>query len=169
MSWFFYGVAAFSGLIVKLVDYIEDDMKWNSPAKYLLALFYGLLIGYTISFSTFSTLWLAVIFAQLVTGKIDNNSHILGFVTSIAFPAVFGIGEFNIFDFFIFFAFAALDEANPFSWPGANLRLSLKLVTLFFVLLGRWDYFIAIMSFDLAYLLIGHVFSTEKEGKPEPA
>lgn len=162
MSWVFYAVAAFTGVLVKTVDYFEDDRKWISPLKYVLAILYGVLIGFVISFSTFATLWLSVLFAQLITGKIDKMSHFLGFIISLIVAVAFGVGDFVPLDFFVLLAVASFDEVNPFSWAGWNLRPGLKLATLVFGMLGRWDYFFAIISFDMMYHLVGKILSSTK-------
>lgn len=158
MSWVFYAMAALSAVLVKAVDQLEDVLGSRGPCKYALALLYGALIGYAISFASFSTLWLGVLFAQLVAGKIDRPGHMLGFLTALAFAVVLGVKEFAFFDFFVIFIFAALDEMNVFNAPMREFRLGLKLAAMVFGFFSRWDYFIAIMIFDTAYYLTGRLF-----------
>lgn len=154
-----YGLGSISAIIIKIVDEIEDTYAGKCMLKYPLAVLYGLLLGYIVSQASFSTLWIAVIFAQLVTGKIDRISHVLGFSSALIFFSILGIYEFVLVDFFVFMLFASLDETNLFKWPTKDARLSLKLATLIYGFFIRWDYFIAIMFFDVAYYTTGKVFS----------
>ncbi len=165
-GWAFYAMAALAGVLVKAVDQMEDVLGSRGQSKYLLALLYGALIGYAISSASFSTLWLGVLFAQLVTGKIDKPSHMLGFLTALAFAAVLGVKEFAFFDFFVIFIFAALDEMNVFNAPMREFRLGLKLAAIVFGFFSRWDYFIAIMIFDSAYYLTGRFFPYALQKRP---
>lgn len=157
-------IVVITGILVKLVDQLEDaspkGKRFNllNNLKYLLAIAYGVLIGYVIVFSSFSTLWLAVLLAQLVTGKIDCVSHFLGFFTAVGIALVLGISNFQSLDFFVFFIFASFDETKFILFPGREFRLWLKFATLFYGLLGRWDYFVAIMLFDSAYYVTGKAF-----------
>lgn len=154
MSYLFYIIAALTGLLVKIVDQLEDIYKDNSNLKYAAAILYGLLIGYAISYSSFSTLWLGVIFAQLIAGKIDRHGHMVGFSIALIFAAFFGVNEFHIVDFAILFLLAYLDEVNLFEWP-SDWRPALKIGTIVYSFIGRIDYFIAIMAFDVLYLITG--------------
>ncbi len=169
----FFAAAALSGVLVKAVDEIEDALEPRlgkqcplCRLKFPLAAAYGLLIGYVISFSAFSTLWLAVLFAQFIIGKIDKPSHFLGFAAALVFAVIFGAGGFQFGDFLIFVLAAIIDESSIISDRLAALRPALKIVTLFYGLFYRWDYFIAIMCFDLAYLASGfaiYKLSPQKE------
>lgn len=161
MSWFFYAVAAATGMFIKTVDELEDEFKSRHPAKYLLALIYGLLFGYAISFSTFSTLWLAILLAQLITGKIDNQSHLIGFFTALGFALVFGVSEFSMQDFLLLVVFAALDETDLLKIGKGDLRPVLKLAVLVFAVLGRVDYLFALLAFDAAYYATGALLSSK--------
>ncbi|VVB98570.1 Uncharacterised protein [uncultured archaeon] len=158
-SWLFFAVAALAGLIVKFVDQIEDaklfDRRKRHILKYPLAIVYGALIGFAISFSTFASLWLAALFAQFVTGKIDRPAHLAGFLAALLFAFFSGIGEFHMLDFFVLIAFAAADEISMFQVFGSEMRIWLKFAALLFGIFGRWDYFIAIMAFDAAYYAAG--------------
>ncbi len=167
-EWVFYILAACTGVFVKLVDQMEDvppenerDKRMYGMLKYPLAIAYGLVIGYTLSFSTFSTLWLAVLAAQFITGKIDKPSHFMGFFISIAFAVVLGIGNLDFWDFFILMVAGAMDEME-FVAAVRDYRLVLKLATLAFGIFGRWEYFIAIIAFDLAYYATGKLFHNGK-------
>lgn len=160
----FCALAALTGILVKSVDQLEDVFKKENKAKFILAILYGILIGFSISFSSFSSLWIAVLLAQLIAGKVDRKSHMLGVGVAIVFIAIFGINEINLTNFLILLIFASIDEFNPFKWQ-QNLRPALKFATLGFVILGRWDYFFAIISFDLAYLFAEYLLGSTKQVK----
>lgn len=163
----FYIIALLTGALVKIVDQIEDVLGGTRRTwKYMLAIFYGLLMGYTIAFASFSTIWIGAILAQFAAGRIDQKSHLIAFIIAFVFAAIFGVREFDLLTFFIFFVFAAFDEFNIFEAPIRDLRLTLKFASLIYGLfIGRWDYFIAIMLFDIAYYIVGKVFpyAFEKE------
>lgn len=152
MSGLFYILAALSGILVKGVDQLEDKYKDGSALKYAAAIMYGILIGYTISFASFSTLWLAALFAQLIAGKINRYSHMLGFSIALLVASVFQVHEFSMVDFALLFLLAFMDEENPFEWP-SYWRPALKIGAAVYALLGRVDYFIAIIAFDALYLI----------------
>ena len=158
----FYVLAALMGALVKLVDQLEDVFKNPGKLKFLFAILYGLIGGYLISYSTFSSLWIAALFAQLLAGRLDRPTHILGFSLSLLFASFFGIADFRLFDVFVLFMAAFVDEANPLKWNPA-LRPALKLAALAYVFVGRWDYFIAIMLFDLAYLAMSLIIPEKKK------
>ncbi len=167
LFWLPYAAALAAGALVKFVDQIEDaGKKTTAPLRYVPALAYGLLIGYSISFATFSTLWLAVLLAQFAAGKIDRASHFLGFFTALAFAVVFGIFEFTMLDFFAFLAIGFMDELQLFGGALRGYRPFLKLATLVYGLFFRWDYFIAIMLFDSTYYVVGKIFPGAVQRKP---
>lgn len=166
-AWMFYPLAAITALFVKIVDEIEDTLEGRSASRYIFATIYGLLIGFTISFSPFPTLWLGILVAQFVTGKIDKPSHFTGFFVALAFTAVFGIngGPFVLApDFLLILVFASLDELNMFDWAYKDLRLGLKIAMFIYGFFARWDYFIALICFDLAYMLTGKLFPRHIKG-----
>ena len=61
-----YVLALVAGIVVKVVDWLDDNRKSKSPVKYLLAIIYGALIGYLISVAPFSALFLAAVVAQVL-------------------------------------------------------------------------------------------------------
>src|SRR3989338_8307464 len=110
-------LAFISGALVKLVDDIVDkEIKWL-PAKGQLpiAMLYGLLIGYIISNASFSMLFLGALFAQVISGKIDKNAHILGFFVAILSAIYFGLPGID-YAFFVFLIAAYLDELVLFDF-----------------------------------------------------
>ncbi|MEW6528782.1 MAG: hypothetical protein AB1391_02750 [Candidatus Micrarchaeota archaeon] len=156
----FYFIAAITGVFVKIVDEIEDTLEGRFNIKYIFAVLYGLLIGVTISFSTFPTLWFSIIVAQIITGKIDKISHFIALCVVLIFIIIFGMNnsEFLLPDFLIILFFAAMDETNFFDIMYKDFRLWLKMAMFIFGFFVRWDYFIALMSFDIAYILTQNFF-----------
>lgn len=163
-----YGIALLSGLLVKAVDFLDDELGSRNPVKYLLALAYGALIGFLISQATFSVLFLGAVVAQVFARKIDTLAHRLGLLTvalSLLFFGVPGI-DLPLFGYFLVLSF--LDEVDYIGkWrPLETYRPILQVGSLALVLMGRWDFFIAILAFDAGYLLvdaIGKRFNTNKK------
>ncbi|MBI5047202.1 hypothetical protein HZC07_05750 [Candidatus Micrarchaeota archaeon] len=148
--------ALIAGILVKIVDWLDDDKKSTHPIKFLFAIFYGALIGYLISTASFSTLFLAGLFAQVFARNIDTTAHKIGFLTSIIAMFVFGLPltiDIVIFGYFLILAF--MDELKLFGSLEifSEYRLFLKLGTLPFIFFGRFDYLIAILCSDFGYVL----------------
>ena len=72
-------LAFFAGIAVKAVDWIDDEQKGKYIIKWPLAIIYWGLIGLLISQASFSTIFLAALFAQVFARKIDTHTHVLGF------------------------------------------------------------------------------------------
>jgi hypothetical protein len=148
-------LAFFAGIAVKTVDWIDDERKGKYSIKWPLAIIYGGLIGFLISQASFSTIFLAALFAQVFARKIDTHTHVLGFgfavlsLVYLGFPSL----DISLFGFFILLAF--MDEARYFGRLKGIIeyRPFLKLGALLMVLFGRIDYFLGIMVFDIAYML----------------
>lgn len=150
-----------SGSLVKLADDIEDrkikiGRGLMTQGAWLIAIIYGLVIGYIISQASFSMLFLAALFAQALAGKLDQKSHILGFLIAIISAAYFGLPTLEQIPFAIFLIAAYLDELTLFGkWKTfTDYRLFLKIAALAFIVIGRLDYFISIIAFDMGYILV---------------
>lgn len=146
-------IAAIAGFLVKLVDWMEDERKSRSPSKLIFALAYGALIGFLIGEATFSAIFLAALVAQAFARKIDTRAHQLGFVTSLAALLFFQLPSLDLPVFGYFLVLAFLDEVD---WIGrlrplTRYRPFLKIGALPLALIGRWDYLLGILAFDLGY------------------
>ncbi|MFH1222695.1 MAG: hypothetical protein V1492_06460 [Candidatus Micrarchaeota archaeon] len=159
-------LAFFAGLLVKWVDWLDDDEKSKSPLKYVLALAYGLLIGYLISTSSFGEAFLGALLAQVFARKVDTKAHMLGFAVAVLALPFFGFPPASLLFIAYFFLLAFMDE-DAF---GARFSLFeghrpiLELGALLLLLIGRWDYAAGIFLFDIGYLLLGKYMSS-KAGK----
>jgi hypothetical protein len=164
---FFYLLSFASGILVKAVDWIEDDLKKKHWVRWPLAAIAGLLIGYVIAYSSFANIFLAAVFAQIFARKIDTNTHMLTvLLAALVFFFAGGIASFELWHFLIFLIPAFLDEMKfPGRFAGINeYRPFLDITGLLFGLaLGRWDYFFGIISFDAGYL--GFKLVTAKRGR----
>ncbi len=150
-----YVLAFIAGFFVKWVDWIEDDKKGEGLLKFPLAVVYGVIIGYLISQASFSELFLGALIAQVFARKIDNIGHVTGFLAVIVSMLYFGLPviAFNFFFYFLILAF--LDEqkyAGRFEMI-TRWRLFLKIGAIAVILLGRYDYAIAVLLFDAGYIL----------------
>jgi len=154
-------LAFLAGVLVKTVDWLDDDLKSKTPIKFVLALAYGLLVGYLISASSFSMIFLAALVAQVFARKIDTDAHRLGFLLAAVSMISFGLPEFDFPLFLFFLVLAFLDEVEYFVWfgPLAEYRPFLKLGALVPAVWGVWDYFAGIIAFDAGYLLFAFFVS----------
>ncbi len=150
-----FALAFVAGLLVKIVDWMEDDRKTDPLHKYPLALIYGLMLGYIIGTSSFSMIFLAALIAQVFARKIDTTSHEIGFAAALLSLFVFGFPPIDIPLFAFFLVLAFLDEADFIGrlHPITEYRLILKAGALLLIPFGRWDYFAGIMCFDIGYEL----------------
>lgn len=147
--------AAVAGGAIKHVDFLEDQKKGKGVEKWPLWILAGLAIGYLLAFSPASILFVAIIAAQVLMGKIDKPVHGAAIIIAAVVPFFFGMGWAEIGLLLPFFAVAALDEVEfaGLLKPMRDYRLWLKGTALAVgVGSGAWAYFIALMAFDLAYL-----------------
>lgn len=154
-----YVLAFISGFFVKWVDWIEDDRKGEGLLKFPLAVVYGLLIGYLISQASFSELFLGALVAQVFARKIDNIGHVTGFIAVIAALLYFGLPAISLNFMFFFLILAFLDEQK---YVGryrriTEWRLFLKTGAIATIILGRYDYAIAVLIFDAGYVLFSEI------------
>lgn len=152
-----YILSFVSGALVKIVDIIDDEIKTRDPrlwtAKWLIAIAYGIIIGYLISASSFSMLFLGALLAQVLARKIDTPAHILGFALALLAMLFFGIPAIEIIGLAAFFGLAVFDELvlpKPYDLL-TEWRVFLIAGAIAFAALGRWDYLVAILLFDAGY------------------
>ncbi|MEW6035186.1 MAG: hypothetical protein AB1529_01105 [Candidatus Micrarchaeota archaeon] len=152
-----YALAFIAGALVKLVDWMDDERKTSLARKLPLALAYGLIIGYLISSSTFSVLFLAALLAQVFARKVDTPAHRAGFLVAGLSLVYFGFPQLDLLLLAIFLVLAFLDELDyigRYRWI-TETRPFLKLGALVPAIVGIWDFFIAIAAFDIGYELAG--------------
>lgn len=156
MCFEYYGLAFITGLLVKTVDWLDDDRKSKHPIKYILAIAYGILIGYLISTASFSMLFLGAVIAQVFARKVDTLAHRLGFLMVALSLFFFGVPGIELLVFSYFLGLAFLDEADYIGkWrPLETYRPILQIGALALGMMGRWDYFLAVVAFDAGYLII---------------
>ncbi|MBN1169755.1 hypothetical protein JXA56_01915 [Candidatus Micrarchaeota archaeon] len=157
-------LAFLAGIIVKIVDWLEDDKKSRHKSKYFMAAIYGCLIGYLIANASFGILFLAALFAQVLSRKIDSFAHRLGFLTAFIVILFYQLPDINILIFGYFVVLAFLDEIDYVGIlrPFNEYRPFLKLGPIPFVFLGRPDYLIGILAFDLGYELFKTLQNNKK-------
>ena len=148
-------LAFVAGFVVKIVDWIDDEKEGKYVIKWPLAIVYGILIGYLISQASFSTLFLAALFAQVFALKIDTHTHVLGFAFAMLSLFWFGFPQVDYLLFILFTVLAFLDEiefVGRFLWLTEH-RVVLLAGSAVFITFGRFDYFVGILAFDIGYLL----------------
>ncbi|MFH0835730.1 MAG: S-adenosylmethionine decarboxylase [Candidatus Micrarchaeota archaeon] len=177
ISVFTYVLCFVTGLLTKLTDVQTDEKVYLfKRAQFVTGLAYGLLAGYLMTLSIqLATLIAAITVGVLLTAKIDFKAHQLAIAALIAVIALFGLPQidFTIFTILVFFSF--LDEIlndfidsrarNKLHTPKlvawfASQRLTLEIAALAVsIVTGEWIYFLALLSFDLAYHLVSYLTS----------
>lgn len=160
----YFALAFLAGIVVKIVDWLEDDKKSRHISKYLLAFVYGWLLGYLIANASFGILFLAALVAQVLSRKIDSFAHRLGFIVAFIAMFFYQLPDINLVIFGYFIVLAFLDEIDyvGFLRPITEYRPFLKLGPIPFVFLGRPDYLIGILAFDLGYELFKTLQNNKK-------
>lgn len=165
-----YALAFVSGVLVKAVDWLDDERKSRHPVKFALALAYGICIGYLIGTAPFAILFLSALIAQVFARKIDTAAHWLGFSAAIVSLLYFGFSSIDLPLFFFFLLLAFLDEVDYVGRlrPITDYRLFLKIGALSMLYFGRIDYFAGIMAFDIGYALFQIGARMAKNPMPDP-
>ena len=172
-EYLLYLLAFFTGFFTKLTDLIIDhSLKLFKKADVLFGAIYGLLIAITIIyFPIITPLWLGVIIGVMITGKIDSISHWTAISIITASLLIFGIPQLNLLFLLFFIAASMFDEIanimierfdirNTFA-KFIELRPTLEITALTIsILTGRWEFFLAILSFDAAYILTPKIISS---------
>ncbi len=149
--------AIVAGGAIKHVDYLEDKKKGKGILKWPLGILAGLCMGYILAFSPAAILFVGIIAAQVLMGKIDKPVHGLAVGLAAAVPFFLGMGWANTVLLLPFFVVAVIDEVElaGILKPMRDYRLWLKGTTLAVgAISGVWSYFVILMAFDLAYLAV---------------
>ncbi len=162
------------GAGLKYIDDAFDERTFNKKIALILAPFIGILWAYTMIINPVSaTILLAIVLGVFIKGKIDNRAHILGLVVIVLLLILFGV-ELLWLPLIMLIAAAMLDEVgsdaidyncksfdkNKFSHKVFiaffDQRWLTKLAVLYVVLVGvfPWYFFVAILLFDGAYLVV---------------
>lgn len=161
--------AIVSGAGIKFVDYVEDTLGGKSLWKWPVALIAGIALGNLIAYSAASTIFIAIVAGVVFMGKVDRPSLGFGLFVAVLFALLFGISSIDLSLLVPFFVLAAMDEL-PLTgklYPLRKYRLWTKVGALAVGLtLWQWQYFIALMAFDAAYIAVAHY--TEGARRPEP-
>ncbi len=159
--WDYLLAAIIAGGAIKHVDSLEDKKAGKGWIKWPLGIIAGLAMGYILAFSEASILFIGIIAAQVLMGKIDKPVHGLSVVIAASFPFIFGIDWTGVQLLLPFFIIASIDEIEfqGILKPMREYRLWLKGATFAIgAYSGLWIFFITLMSFDLAYLGVSKLF-----------
>jgi hypothetical protein len=149
--------AIIAGGAIKHVDYLEDQKKGEGLVKWPLGILAGLCMGYILAFSPAAILFVGIIAAQVLMGKIDRPVHGLAVMLAAAVPFLLGMEWATAELLLPFFVIAALDEVElaGILKPIRDYRLWLKGAAVAVgAISGVWSYFVVLMAFDLAYLAV---------------
>ena len=168
------------GAGIKYIDDAFDEKKFNKNVALIIAPLLGILWAYTMLIDKFSaTILLAIICGVLFKGKIDNLAHFAGLSSIMAIVVLTGI-EIMIIPLIFLGTFAILDEVgndvidynkkylkkrktiNRLLIYFFDQRWLLKIAILGLVFLGMMPlyFFIAILLFDGAYLIMRYYSKT---------
>jgi len=169
-----YALMLACGALSKFSDDLSDkNFNARRVLHYGSAVAYGLIAGWLVSAGQeFSTVVLAMAIGVLLGGKIDSRQHQAGIAALFASIAFFGIALPSIGLLAFFAAFAFLDEADWIAeraekWKGFGMlgkHIAMVLEKRPFleaaglaVSIALWNpvYFLAILSFDIAYHSMG--------------
>ena len=169
------------GAGIKYIDDAFDEKKFNKNVALIIAPLLGILWAYTMLIDKFSaTILLAIICGVLFKGKIDNLAHFAGLSSIMAIVVLTGI-EIMIIPLIFLGTFAILDEVgndvidynkkylkkrktiNRLLIYFFDQRWLLKIAILGLVFLGMMPlyFFIAILLFDGAYLIMRYYSKTK--------
>ncbi len=157
-----------AGLTVKAVDWIDDERKGKNQLKWPLAVLYGALVGYLVSQSLVAMLLLGALFAQVFARKIDTHTHVLGFAIAMFLPFALGFPQFEPLLFVFFALLAFIDEmefVGRLGWATEH-RVFLILGSALVVPFVGFSYLVAILAFDIGYLLFWWVAKRLVTDKP---
>jgi len=161
------------GALTKIVDQVFDAKLVRHAYAYLAAACIIFLAGYWIATDTYSQpILLAIVFAMLISGKVDNMafwSIAISLITVAILLAVLGIIEIQWFSLWFLILTAVIDEfANDLA---DSRKRSSKAIKFFYyrpfmkigvLMLAVWGYLsivylAAFVLFDMAYVIIGKV------------
>jgi len=161
------GLAFFTGIVVKTADYLEDTKKDKNKIKLIsIGTTYGLLIFLmAYYFPIIAPICLGTILGLILFGKIDKISHrvattIAILLTLILLPQAINIllaffVIVNIFEEVINDYFDKHKLKNKILHQLATSRPLLEISALAVsIFLWRWEIFIAMIFFDIAYLTV---------------
>ncbi|MFA6268388.1 MAG: hypothetical protein WCW13_05985 [archaeon] len=166
------------GFFVKIVDFIEDDLKGVSKKSFLkrispfLGIIYGaLIILVIVLWPILIPLALGVVFGEFWANKIDAPGHKIAIVALIVLSVLLllfgglnvGVSYYFIGFFVIFFASSLIDEyADKYMEKQKKSKSIFRIfafrpvleVVSFIVSLvsGEWAFWLVIFFFDMAYL-----------------
>jgi len=168
-------LALITGILVKVVDNIEDDHLPHRTFLYPAAIGYGLLIGIVISFfDEVAPLWIGIIIGMAAAQKVDTLSHFIGIATATGTAFVLGLPKVNYLLGIIFAVAAFTDEKIDMKLhkmkkfdPLKKIlesRLVVELTALVVsILTGMWMVFVAILFFDIGYIATQYLFKNKKK------
>jgi len=160
-------LAFFTGLIVKTADYLEDTKKEkNKLILITIGIIYGLLIFLmAYYFPTIAPIWLGTVYGLILFGKIDKLAHRIATTITFVLMLLF-FTEAISFLLVLFIIINILEELmndyfdkhklknkklQNFAVSRPLLEISAFIIS---IILLQFEIFIAILFFDIAYLII---------------
>ncbi len=162
------GASALAGFCSKVADEVIDrHLRFSAPLVVILAISYGLLLGWVSGQAGLSSLFLALALASLLSGKIDHPYHMLGaaaFAVVVFFSPLAG---FMPWWFALFLLSGLLDElelgrGRVFAFMNEERLWTPLAVVLGVLALGMPVLFLmALLLFDLSFRFGGWIVGLE--------
>lgn len=166
-------LAFVTGVLVKLVDLIEDDdLKAPMFTSNILGILYGVLIAGMIKFfPQIAPVWIAAVIGVVLAGTIDAPGHYFGVATTIFLLAILGLEKMSWILLLIFIIAGFIEEfvntqlldknkiKNKILKNILEFRPILE-ITVFIssLITGIWIMWFALLLFDIGYNGIRIVF-----------
>lgn len=150
-------ISAISGFCAKLSDEVADrGIKLNPLIALVSSILYGCGLGLLTTYTSLSSIILALAISTLVAGKINHRLHLVGL---LVFTIIVVSNPIQLFDyrlFCIFFILSLVDELELKSKGPLNLLLTQRILTpigafILFLWSGQYIFLLFILSFDIAY------------------
>ena len=184
--YFFFASYPILGAGLKYIDDAFDEKRFSKKFAYALAPLLGVLWAYTMIISPVSaTILLAILLGVLLKGKIDNIAHLVGLVIIFAIVFVAGI-QLLIIPLIVLTLSALLDEVGNdyiekkgflnsikvwqrFTGYFFDQRWLTKVAILALAAIGTVPiyFFLAMVLFDGAYLMVRWVSHSKEMSKPD--
>ncbi|MBI5228839.1 S-adenosylmethionine decarboxylase [Candidatus Micrarchaeota archaeon] len=174
-----FAAAFAAGALAKLTDIQVDEKRFLAKNfKYLTGAAYGILFAVLLLYGReFASLFLGIAAAVLLAGKIDSKAHqvavafFLMTIPFLSFPSfepavVLLVAAFGFLDEVVNDYFDA-SKSKGIAKKIFGYRIMLELVAFgLSVYFSNWKYFLAIVSFDAGFILVGKL--SRKIGRSVP-
>jgi len=162
--------SAISGALAKICDDYQDRGLSLAPILvFFLSIIYGLLLGLLSAYTTLASLFLALVFANALSQKIDGV-HIIALCSFCLVVLNMGLFSFDPWIFSLLLFCAILDEINLRIFRPLNFLFENRLcvpigATIASFLLADVIFLASIIAFDILYKITDHMILRHLQSK----